>query len=753
MKKILTTGILIGLSLLAIGQKSPKELKGDKFYNKFDYTRAIDKYERLDSTISTEGLRNLAESYRLTFATIKAEETYSKLIDKEDSKPIDYYYYAYVLKENKKYLVSDSAMSQFQEQVSTDDLRVIAFLVDKNKIEELKENKGQFVIKNLDINSAQEDFGTVYYNDQIVLASSREGVQPIRRRWNGNNLPFLDLYVADKDSLGTELKNLKPLTKVINKKYHEGPASFAKGGRLMAFTTSNYTGKSEDGTIKFNIFFSELDSTGKWTEPTGFYLNDKEYSVGHPCLTEDGKTMYFASDIPGGYGLADIYKVEKISDTLWGEAKNMGPAINTEGNEMFPYFQEKEKILFLASDGHVGLGGLDLFVSQQKSGTYKRVENIGAPINSNLDDFAFLIDEKMEKGYFSSNREGGKGDDDIYSFNMLTPFMFGKKLQGVSRDKEGEILSFTKVKLFDSEGNLLDSTTTNEKGEYEFSVEADKDFVLTANKEEYFDGENKATSKTKDDVIFADLELNKDPKIALHVLVTDKKTGVALDSVTVRIVDNLTGETLVTEVTDSSGDVLKGIEGKKIGEDISYTIHLTRTGYFPKVVTFKSEIEAPGVIDVHKMLDFSMDKVVADLAELIEIHPINFDLNKYDIRPDAEIELNKIVDIMNKYPNMIVELGSHTDCRASKSYNEKLSDNRAKASAKYIKGKVPNPDNIYGKGYGELKLLNECSCEGNEVVPCSEEKHAENRRTEFKVISVGVEDVEVVNPNSDSFSE
>jgi len=297
MKKLLTTGLLFSIGLLTLGQKSAKELKGDKFYDKFAYSRAIAKYEGLDSTITTEGLRNLAESYRLTFETEKAEKAYSKLVNKSEAKPIDYYYYAYVLKENKKYLESDNIMQKFQAQAGSNDLRIKSFISDKNKVGDLLQDKGQFVIKNLDINSQQEDFGTSYYKDQVVFASSREGVQAVRRKWNGNNLPFLDLYVAEKGSEGTELKNLKPLSRVANKKYHEGPASFAKEGNFMAFTKNSYTGTSSDGVIKLQIFFTEKDEDGKWSEPTSFYLNNEEYSIGHPSLTEDGNTMYFASDM------------------------------------------------------------------------------------------------------------------------------------------------------------------------------------------------------------------------------------------------------------------------------------------------------------------------------------------------------------------------------------------------------------------------------------------------------------------------
>ncbi|MEZ4891386.1 MAG: OmpA family protein, partial [Crocinitomicaceae bacterium] len=204
-------------------------------------------------------------------------------------------------------------------------------------------------------------------------------------------------------------------------------------------------------------------------------------------------------------------------------------------------------------------------------------------------------------------------------------------------------------------------------------------------------------------------------------------------------------------ITPESGDFREALFGKKLNDRGSYNLILKKEGYFTKTVTYNTVFDRPGQYDVHGVLDLALDPEVKDLRELVQINPINFDLNKYNIRPDAAKELDKIVEVMNKYPNMVVELGSHTDCRATKQYNMKLSDNRAKASAAYIKARITNPERIYGKGYGESRLLNDCECEGNVKSDCSEEEHAANRRTEFKVISTGDDKLKVVNTSTDSF--
>jgi outer membrane protein OmpA-like peptidoglycan-associated protein len=244
--------------------------------------------------------------------------------------------------------------------------------------------------------------------------------------------------------------------------------------------------------------------------------------------------------------------------------------------------------------------------------------------------------------------------------------------------------------------------------------------------------------------------LEKDPGLSLFALITDKKTGKPLDQVKVYLVDNMTGQSKQI-VTPPTGDFREALFGKKLNDRGSYNLVLQKEGYFSKTVTYNTVFDRPGQYDVQSVLDLGMDPEVKDLAEMIQINPINFDLNKFNIRADAAKELDKIVEVMNKYPNLVVELGSHTDCRASKAYNMKLSDKRAKASAEYIKKKITNPARIYGKGYGESRLLNGCECEGTVKSDCSEEEHEKNRRTEFKVISTGDDKLKVNNTSTDSF--
>lgn len=728
------------ISLNVFAQKDNKERKADKLFNQYSFYSAIELYKKVDS-LSLSGQRNLAMSYKNTNQIKSSVETFDNIVSSAGAQSEDYFNYSSVLRLSGDYKKSEIWMSEFKK-VSPNDKRAISYENEESKLPNMLKDEGRYRITHLNINTSYQEFGPAYYKDRIVFASTREGVKTIERRYNWNNMPFLDLYMADRSN--DQLQNPQALNKPLNKKFHEGPASFNSDGNYMAFTRNNYEDKSKDGKIKLKIFFSSLNKQGEWDKEESFKLNNSEYSVGHPCLSGDGKTMYFSSDMPGGVGGVDVYRIEKKQDGSWGDPINLGTSINTEANEMFPYYREELGVIFFASNGHLGLGGLDVFVSPiNGDGKFTKVLNAGAPLNTRFDDFGLIVNENMSKGYFSSNREGGSGDDDIYYFELLKPFSFGKTITGVAKDKNGNVLSGVLVSLTDASGDIFQTATTSKDGKYKFSVDPDKEFKLKGSLSEYLDGNNTANTKSTQDEVVSYLIMEKDPGLSLYALVTDKKTGLPLEGVKITLIDNQTSKQ-TNFLTPASGDLRQLLFDKKVNDKGSFNIVMERQGYFTKTLMYETTFHKPGQYDIHAKLDLSMDVEVKDLSEMIQINPINFDLNKFNIRADAATELNKIIDVMNKYPNLVVELGSHTDCRATEKYNESLSDKRAKASANYIKAKVTNPERIYGKGYGESKLLNNCGCEGNVKSDCSEEEHAKNRRTEFKVISTGNDKLKVV---------
>lgn len=412
--------IILGFSLSAIGQKkSSNELRGDKYYFNYSFDKSIDYYNRANQ-LTTEGQRKLAVSYSNIDKNLQSEEAYLKLISTgKDLLPEDYYNYSMILKSNGKYTEAQKWMDKFSE-LAPNDLRAKDYISHKALLPELKKDNGKFKIVHLDINSEALDFGTSFYKDQIVFASNRTASKMIVRKYNWTGAPFWDIYVADVE--GSQLKSPVVFDKSMNGKLHDGPVSFNSDGTQIAYTKNNYDHKRKDEVIELQIWLSSFKDD-KWTDPVPFILNNVKYSVGQPFLTSDGRTMYFVSDMPGGFGGTDIYRISRDASGVWGKAENLGNLINTEGDEMFPFFEQKSNNFFFSSNGRFGLGGLDMFTCVLTGTGFGPVSNLGSPINTQYDDFAMIVNDKMSKGYFSSSRPGGSGGDDIYAFDVLIPFV------------------------------------------------------------------------------------------------------------------------------------------------------------------------------------------------------------------------------------------------------------------------------------------------------------------------------------------
>lgn len=453
----------------------------------------------------------------------------------------------------------------------------------------------------------------------------------------------------------------------------------------------------------------------------------KYYFQPHGVFANNGKTFIFsAMDRPEfDGGDLNIY-ISELIDTTWSTPKPISPVINSEKNEDSPFLSADGKTLYFSSKGHNSSGGYDFYKSELKNGEWSYPENLGYPMNSAGDDIYLSFTEDGKTGFFSSNRNGGFGGMDIYKFTLDQ-----KLISGITYDKTGSVLPNVLVTLNNLTDKTIATAMSDANGAFQFKVDSDQEFELLGQKEKYFDGKNTAHTKLIEDEVIANLTLEKDPGISLYALITDKKTSQSLDSVKMTITDNMTGLT-ETFLTGPSGDYRKAVADKKLSERGSYNFTLEREGYLSKTLTYNIVFDEEGTYNVHSDLDISLEKIEVgeDLSKIIDIKPIYFDVNKSDIRPDAALELDKIVKVMNENPNMMVELGSHTDSRGSATSNASLSERRAQASAAYIKARITNPERITGKGYGETRLFNECA----DGVECSKEKHQENRRTEFIIV-------------------
>lgn len=644
MKNIIIPILLfISLSIHSFAQeKSRQELSGDKFAFKYSFDKAIVSYNQAKQ-LTPEGQRHLADAYHQLDQDIDSEIAYAKLLSLKDGiLPEDYFHYSKVLKANGKYEEAFACMDKFAE-LKPNDLRVKDYKAHKADLAELLKDDGKYKLANISINTDADDFGACYLKNSIVFASTRAVAKMIKRSSNWNGKPYLNMYVSEVSD--NQLKKPEIFNKGLDGKLHDGPASFNKEGTYIAFTRNNYNDKSKDKVVELQIYFSSyLD--GKWSEPMPFIFNNETYSVGHPCLTADGSTMYFTSDMPGGFGGADIYRSIKNAKGEWATPENLGDKINTEGDETFPFFEELNGRLLFVSDGRFGLGGTDIFIANLNGSSFDNAVNAGSPLNTRYDDFAVIADGKTNKGYFSSNRVDGNGGDDIYTVDFLKWTNNDKKLKGIAKDVNGNRVPYAFITLLDEKGKMIDTLSTKNDAAYTFTVSTNKQFKLVGKHEGYINGESDANTMGKELIVVSDvLLLKKEP------------------------------ETIDDKIKDG-----------------------------------------------------------ADLGKIVEFNNIYFDLDKYKIRSDAEPELKKIIKIMNEYPKMTVELGSHTDCRETKTYNQLLSNKRAKASVDYIRKGITKPERITGKGYGKSKLINDCSCDGEVLSTCSEDEHQKNRRTEFIIL-------------------
>ena len=466
--------------------------KGTKQYSNLAYVDAIKTYEKLaiDGYKSVDLFQKLGNSYYFNAKLKEANKWYNQLFDlKEKVEPEYYYRYSQTLKANEEYEKANSYLDQFYK-MSQNDLRGNLYNNQKNYQEVIAKNSGRFEIKNTSINSKLSDYGSAIFGDKLIFSTSRDsiGFTKVLSKWTSHS--FTNLYAAKINEDGS-LGKPEKFSKAMNTKFHEATPIFTKDLKTVYFTRNNYNegkvGKDEKQTILLKLYKATLVND-KWDNIKELPFNSDLYSVAHPALSPDEKTLYFASNMPGTKGESDIFKVAINVDGSFGTPVNLLGQINTEGRETFPYIT-KENELFFASDGHQGLGGLDIFVTKlNQQGEPGDIINIGSPVNGPVDDFAFIIDNRTQLGFFSSNRKEGLGFDDIYSFkeNKKLILECEQILKGIVTNFEtNQILDNAKVTLFDENFIKLQETICDTNGFYTFNVECGKKYYVRAEKEEF----------------------------------------------------------------------------------------------------------------------------------------------------------------------------------------------------------------------------------------------------------------------------
>lgn len=620
MKKLYTIVFLLVASTNLVFAQNRDTKTADKHFDRFEYVKAAEEYQKVikRGKADTYVYTRLADSYYLINDTKKAEPFYKRVSTRKGVSPETIYNYAQTLKANGKFQESNNMMDQFA-QMSPNDSRAIDYKRNPNYIPQIMDGKPRYETKSIvGLNSSNSDFGAHKVGNKIYFSSARNTE---RKKYGRTLEPYLDIYEATLAN-GTA-SNIQPVKGEVNTKYHEGIAAITPDGKRMYFDRNDYYDgkykKNEEGVNQLNIYYAELID-GQWKDIQPVPFNNSEYSVGHPALSQNGNTLYFVSDMPGGQGDSDIYKVTINSDGSFGTPQNLGSNINTEGKEVFP-FLASDGTLYFSSDGHLGLGGLDVFSSA--NGGSGEVKNIGLPINSTSDDFAFSIDVNTEEGFVSSNREGAK--DNIYMISKICV----STIEAIVKDENTKKpLANATVAVYDSNQNRLSSKMTGPDGKATFEVECEQNISVQASLNGFESNSTKVSTSQ--------------PTVSTEILLRE------------------------------------------------------------------------------------IEKIIVD--DKVVLNPILFDFDKHNIKPTAALELDNLVQLMKKYPNMVIKVESHTDLQGESSYNKALSNRRAQATVQYVISKGIDASRISGEGFGEERPKVNCGTN------CTEAQHQQNRRSEFIIV-------------------
>ena len=715
-------------SVLGQGAADVHVREADRYYQQLAYSRAIVHYRTAAElgAVNEHVTRRLADCNMRLGNTEVAELWYAQAVKYLNREPRDLYNYAEALKSNGRYVEAEEWMDRYLQMVQSDSGARRSNI--NGFARKFSQDLERFQIRPVSINTPYSDFGAAWLGaDRVVFTSARHETTGIERTaaWNGQ--PFLDLFSADVTADGG-LQNAVPVPGV-NTKYHEGPATASASGDVLWFTRNNYfkgrAERSQNGLSRLSLYKARPDGDG-WGDIEQFLFNNSEVSIGHPALSPSGRELYFVSDMPGGFGGTDVYICRELGGQ-WSEPENLGPMINTAYNETFP-FVAANGTLYFASNGHAGLGGLDVFASEPTSnGLFAAVVNVGAPVKGPKDDFAFVIDRANKRGYFSSNRPGGVGDDDVYAFDMLAPLEQRFLCTGIVIDDEYETpVIEAAVELRDMKGELIASTVTDAKGEYSFAVEKDREYQLVAHMKGRFDGEQHLSTENieKQQIVARDIHLVADAGIWLRGALRYKDRIGFVPEATVSVV-NLSSFFSESAMTGEGGDLSFRLQSNE-----EFEVLIEKAGFFSQSIPVSTIGMKQGIIDLNEARDLAMERI--EIGKAIPVKYVRWERTGTQLDPQARTELDALAERLTVNPDLSIELAVHADARGDATELQNLTQKRAEALVDYLKSKGVAKERLVAEGYGSSRPLNHCV----PGVTCTEEEHAVNRRNEYKVLAV-----------------
>ena len=755
---VLILGLVSGISAQDVNQvlavrklernktkaKSVSQVYDDKGYMRYVNHSTTAESEEMDVVV----LRKIANAYRMNADYENAEDWYVKFVNPSSIKE-DILHYAQTLQANGRCKEAVQWFDVYKSKVGTQNQSDFDFIEDCSELEDFNTHTAVSLMNMTSLNTEGLDFSPCKTKDGIYITSNRGEMQTKSDAWTNSN--FTDIYLVDGN--GSMTASPATIGGQLNDKYHDGVLTFSPDENTMYFTRNDERRNKKNSFLNLKIF-QTTKSGSSWTAVKELPFNSDEYSTAHPTISKDGTTMYFSSNRPGGYGGMDIYMSKNISGN-WSTPVNLGQKINSEGNEIFPFITDEEVLIF-SSNGHAGFGGLDLFAAKAKNNTWNERKNCGKPFNSIKDDFGFFIDEDDKNGYISSNRPGGMGKDDIYSFTSTEDIDFFEKasverticfVEKGSNKKIGNVninLKNTTNNSFgvsfesDDKGFFTHEMFTDSQYDFDISKEGYETSSIRINPTELLNTENECHL----------IEMEKSRPLTMNGVVMEKGTSNVLASTKVEVKNSCTGKSTKLN-TDANGKFKFDIDC-----NCDYELIAQKSAWTKDIQKFSTKKDCAAVSRKTMKLNLSPNKKVSapkvitnklignkKISEgmLIELKNIYYDYNKANIRSDATIDLDNLSDLMKQYPSMEVELGSHTDARGSDTYNMELSTKRAAAARQYLIAKGISSNRLSSRGYGETQLLNQCK----NGVTCDDAAHQQNRRTEVKVTKFNNKDVNI----------
>lgn len=748
MNKIILSFIVLIYFSITVTAQSKFEKKANRAYENFLYKRAIMLYEK-EKEPSSDALRNLADCYIKTQQYSNLEGVFQTLVTTLPYNSEDYWNYAEAVKYNQKYEKYDTIIRSYFESYKNSE-RTKQLKSEAESFNQILNSEPRFNIYPSNVNTPEQEFSLNYFGDSVIFIGTGSNQTLTKEVWSVNQKPFLDLFVGIASDSG-KIINIQSFDSKIEANYHYGPVSFNKDFSKMIFTR-NDAETSKDGVIRLQLYSSDFNGKD-WSKEIPLIINSPEYSVGHPAIDSKNKRLFFASDMPGGFGGTDIYYCNYNDKWELSTPINLGPKVNTPSNELFPFYHQKGYLMF-SSNGHLSLGGLDNYLA--KFDTLEKeilfIQNLGKPINSNYDDFSLVMDYEMEKGYFSSDRVGGKGSDDIYYFftkdqTLQQPYLIHLIVTlpngDTANDYSFNLLNNTE--LLKQNYQVADTIPYLEvfPGMFKINIEKagflndslklsilENTFLYNAHiklqKIEYpevsFSAKDAETNQEINDVFFTAFVVNM-PNDSINKKGSFKYTF-----------DDFFDSTLVFLSAEATG-YQKGELTKKIysreGLNQSLTIQL-----FKEQMPIKNESVNTNqtVAIVEESVKNNPNEVyVSKNDTTIELDHIYFDFDEDVITENSKIVLDSYINLLKQNSNWRIEVKSYTDCQGSDEYNLMLSNNRAKETVEYIQSHIQNKDRAFGKGYGESNPKINCNCDDPKPI-CTIAQQKMNRRSEFYII-------------------